>query len=729
MNKIREDTSCRIETALAWAVNAKNILSNIGGYSPYQLVLGQNPNVPTLDNPYEPPTVLEHESPSERVAEHISAMYSARKHQMEKDADEKIRRALSHKTRDVMAKEVSHGDKVYYKRENDKRWKGPATVIGTDRKVVFLRQGGYQIKCHITRVVRVNEIYDQNTDMVGDPPPVQENPENRNTDRGFQEVRKMIEGVDIHDDGNVMISQQVEQYDDIIADIGGELVEQEKSLTQMEVSKLCDTKARVEKRKLCISIVKTDPFAKEKEEELEKWVKNNVFEEVKINDISNDEEINPISVGWIYTDTEKKRKARLVARGFQEAPLSSTSTVSPTCRKESMRLLFSITASSKWTIQSIDITSAFLQGKEMDREVYLIPPPEYKTKGVLWKLKKCVYGLSDAARMWYDMVKDQITSAGIEKCPHDDAFFYWFRDDCISGMMSIHVDDFMFSGDSNFTELLASSVMQRFAVGSQLESEFNFLGLHVNQDTESKVIYVSQHNYIIEELSPIQITAKRKGQKNHALAPDEYRKFKSLIGKLLWLSTQTRPDISFEICQISNHLSDPNVQDMISVNKMVTKLRNDPEIRMVYKPIDLKTMKLVVYSDSAYGNLPRHGSQCGYIIFLTDEDEINSNPIAWKSVKIERVCQSALAAEGLGMVKAIDHAAFIMETIQKMLKREEKIPIVCFTDNKSLFEVLQKTKDHEEKRLVCALAPIRYAIERNEIVVRRIASKEREKNN
>ena len=118
VSKIIEDTGCRVETALAWAVNAKNILSNVGGFSPYQMVLGQNPEVPTLDSPYENPTVLEHESPSERVAEHISAMYSARKHQMEKDADEKIRRALAHKTRDVMSKEVVQGDKVYYKKDN-----------------------------------------------------------------------------------------------------------------------------------------------------------------------------------------------------------------------------------------------------------------------------------------------------------------------------------------------------------------------------------------------------------------------------------------------------------------------------------------------------------------------------------------------------------------------------------------------------------------------------------
>ena len=59
-----------------------------------------------------------------------------------------------------------------------------------------------------------------------------------------------------------------------------------------------------------------------------------------------------------------------------------------------------------------------------------------------------------------------------------------------------------------------------------------------------------------------------------------------------------------------------------------------------------------------------------------------------------------------------------------MMDTDKKIPIVCYTDNKSLSEVLLKTKDPEEKRLICALAPIRDSIERKEIVVKLIKSKE-----
>jgi hypothetical protein len=67
-----EDTECNVSTALAWAVNAKNTLSNINGYSPYQLLLGINPSLPSLDNPYESPTCLERETPSNTVAKHFT---------------------------------------------------------------------------------------------------------------------------------------------------------------------------------------------------------------------------------------------------------------------------------------------------------------------------------------------------------------------------------------------------------------------------------------------------------------------------------------------------------------------------------------------------------------------------------------------------------------------------------------------------------------------------------
>ena len=46
--KTIEDCKCDRETALAWALSAKNALLDQGGYSPNQLVFGSNVNLPSV---------------------------------------------------------------------------------------------------------------------------------------------------------------------------------------------------------------------------------------------------------------------------------------------------------------------------------------------------------------------------------------------------------------------------------------------------------------------------------------------------------------------------------------------------------------------------------------------------------------------------------------------------------------------------------------------------------
>ena len=48
LDKILHETNCDFELALAWAINAKNSLSNNHRFSPYQLSTGTNPKLPFL---------------------------------------------------------------------------------------------------------------------------------------------------------------------------------------------------------------------------------------------------------------------------------------------------------------------------------------------------------------------------------------------------------------------------------------------------------------------------------------------------------------------------------------------------------------------------------------------------------------------------------------------------------------------------------------------------------
>ena len=46
--KVKEDSKCDWETALAWALSAKNSLINVNGFSPHQIVFGKNIKIPSI---------------------------------------------------------------------------------------------------------------------------------------------------------------------------------------------------------------------------------------------------------------------------------------------------------------------------------------------------------------------------------------------------------------------------------------------------------------------------------------------------------------------------------------------------------------------------------------------------------------------------------------------------------------------------------------------------------
>ena len=110
-----------------------------------------------------------------------------------------------------------------------------------------------------------------------------------------------------------------------------------------------------------------------KEKEIMNLTENDVFEEV--NNVGQ----KCVSCKWVITSKEKDDKkivkVRLVARGFEEKSID-VRTDSPTCSRQSLRMAFVVASTMSWKIQSLDITSAFLQGNGIEKNVYLKPLPE-----------------------------------------------------------------------------------------------------------------------------------------------------------------------------------------------------------------------------------------------------------------------------------------------------------------------------------------------------------------
>ena len=85
----------------------------------------------------------------------------------------------------------------------------------------------------------------------------------------------------------------------------------------------------------------------------------------------------------------------------------------------------------------------------------------------------------------------------------------------------------------------------------------------------------------------------------------EKKLYQQLLGKLQWISSQTRPDIRFSVLECSIKASKPKVEDIIKINRVVKKLKkNTVNITMAVPPSKIEELKILAFSDAALSNLP-----------------------------------------------------------------------------------------------------------------------------
>ena len=147
-----------------WAVSANNVLKNVHGYSPNQLVFGKNNNHPCAENGKLP--ALENRTSSQIVADNLNTLHAARENYIKSESSEKLKRALKYNVRTHSETVFNTGDVVFYKRSREKQWKGPATVIGSDNQQIVLKHGSFTIRVHSSNVTLRKSAYS----LENDPP-------------------------------------------------------------------------------------------------------------------------------------------------------------------------------------------------------------------------------------------------------------------------------------------------------------------------------------------------------------------------------------------------------------------------------------------------------------------------------------------------------------------------------------------------------------------------------
>ena len=443
-----------------------------------------------------------------------------------------------------------------------------------------------------------------------------------------------------------------------------------------------------------------------KDLELKNFKDFEVYEEIHEQDC--DPNIPIISSRWIINKKDDGRiKARLVARGFEESQYLQTD--APTADKTSQRLFLSIAAMRTWTIQSLDIKAAFLQSHQMQRNLYLKPPSDIKKSNTVWIVKKPIYGLRDAALNWYKTMKSDLIDLGCTESILDPALFCYYNAEELIGMLVSHVDDFLYAGDEKFNRDIIQKLIKKYSISSQQCSTFEYVGLYLNQSKDG--IKIDQNSFA-KNIEPVILEAKIMRDNNRVLNESEKKKYQMLLGKINWLSHQSRPDISFDAYCAALTSQDPSIGDLKTLNKVVAKIKTGLN-HILFPQLDEESLQILAFCDASLTNLPdKVSSGEGFIVCLADKNG-RCSLLNWKSKKVHRVVHSTIAAECLSLTDCNGDAHYIRNILEEVLyknSRKQKIPIRIFTDSIQLRKSLYSTHLVTEKLLRITIAEMKQII-------------------
>ena len=851
---LQDHPNMPLDTALAWACTAKNTLANVYGYSPYQLVLGQNPRLPNILE--DPPPSWEVKSMSKKLTEHLTALHATRKEYVKTESCEKLKRALKHRIR-TSDTVYQYGDIVYYKREHEDRWKGPASVMFQDGKVIYIRHGGYGVKVSANRIIKAKkELVDKIKRKNGDFSITVErlDVENKKEDVKVDEEREEKMKPDLFvEEREIRKQRRIEQRQERMEEaINTRQEEEMEEVTNSTVNNIEDnskvlevdnddqqvlerpsrptrtqarsktiTKKRPEKghdfrkndriewkigskwytgtitgkagkatgnhaswmniqlddgskpfstkmagndnirKPEVIDEVENVDSESEKEPEEANWVTvqldngsssfishkedpkirkmlpedvmyNWAHEEVMAVMLPKERRNTPeclaaketelaklknfdtykvvadkgqeyITTTWVLTEKGDEIRARLTARGYEETEEFPKD--SPTMQKSSLRLLLTLATLFGWVIQAVDVTSAFLQGNRLDRDVFVLPPKEANENGKLWKLLKCLYGLKDASRRWYDKVESRLLELNFKKSKYDPGFFYLIHGGKLVGMIGIHVDDFLQAGNEYFNKHVIPELVKSFKIGKSEIKEFVYTGFNMKQDTNG--ITLDQTEYVKNIQLP-NIEATRMKEKEDDMTQNELSMLRQMVGSLNWAVRATRPDLCFEMIDLSTKFKGGLVRDLCQAKKILTNLQRNMAVIRLSNVKNISECQIWCFSDSAFRNLnEKQDSAGGYVILLVNVKTGKCAPLDWKANKIKRKVASTLAAEAISLGTALDAAIAIRDMMLEITNGKIDLQIKGLVDNKSTRDAVYSSTCVAERQLRAEIAIIK----------------------
>lgn len=401
---------------------------------------------------------------------------------------------------------------------------------------------------------------------------------------------------------------------------------------------------------------------------------------------------------WVYKIKRNeqgnpiKYKARLVAKGFKQvAGVDYDETFSPVVRHSSLRMLLALAAEMNLDIHHLDVDTAFLNG-DLEEEVYMFQPQGFNTEDEkVCLLKKSLYGLKQAPRAWNLKLNTTLSSLGFKQTPSEPCVYTkLFAKGFV--ILAVYVDDILiFHNSDEIFDSVRNDLNKFFSVKDLGKIKY-FLGLNIQKC--GNTVKLSQHSYIRDVLRQYNMSDCKSAQTpltTNKLVPAEHCEsiypYQSLMGSLMYIAVNSRPDISFAVSYLSQFNTKFDKTHWLAAKRVLQYLKGTIDYSICYK----KTGKyLTCFTDADFANdcLDRRS----YTGFYT---EFGGGPVSWESKKQPTVALSSAEAEYMALSSCAKEAVYLRRFLSE-ISNISKAKVTIYNDSQSA-QMLAKNPIHHNR--------------------------------
>ena len=386
-----------------------------------------------------------------------------------------------------------------------------------------------------------------------------------------------------------------------------------------------------------------------------------------------------------------KYKARYCVRGDKQvAGIDYFETYAPVVQWSNIRLVLTMVLANGWTTKQVDYTNAFTQAK-LSEEVYIESPKGFQRKDKkdqVIKLIKSLYGLRQAPKSFFDKLSAGLKERGFEQSNLDKCLFMKKDMICV-----VYVDDTILVGPnaSDLNNVIASLGIadeeQRHVFDLRDEGEVgDFLGIRIEKSGLNKFI-LTQSGLIDKVLQTCNMDACNSAKTPSSTTPlgkdvdgepfSEDWDYAAVIGMLMYLSTNSRPDIAYAVNQCARFTHSPKNSHGLGVKRIVRYLRGTRDKGMIIQPTSSYNVDCYVDADFAglWGSEDPQDpisvkSRTGFVI------QFMGCPLLWVSKLQTQVSLSTMEAEYIALSHSMRELIGTREILKEIHQHVLKSTVV-----------------------------------------------------